>query len=79
MCYSGASGNRELVMRTTVNLDDELLAEAERVSGIKERVTLVNEGIKALIERESARRLARLGGIGFIPGCDRHLKTDQAF
>jgi len=49
-------------MRTTVNLDDELLAEAERVSGIKERATLVNEGIRALIERESARRLARLGG-----------------
>lgn len=49
-------------MRTTVNLDEALLLEAERVSGIKERATLVNEGIKALIERESARRLARLGG-----------------
>lgn len=49
-------------MRTTVNLDEKLLSEAERVSGIKERATLVNEGIKALIERESARRLARLGG-----------------
>ena len=49
-------------MRTTVNLDEELLSEAERVSGIKERATLVNEGIRALIERESARRLARLGG-----------------
>ena len=48
-------------MRTTVNLDDELLAKAERVSGIKERAALVNEGIRALIERESARRLARLG------------------
>lgn len=49
-------------MRTTVNLDDELLAEAERVSGIKERATLVNESIRALIERESAKRLSRLGG-----------------
>ena len=49
-------------MRTTVNLDDELLSEAERVSGIKERAALVNAGIRALIERESARRLARLGG-----------------
>jgi Arc/MetJ family transcription regulator len=49
-------------MRTTVNLDDKLLTEAERVSGIKERATLINEGIRALIERESARRLARLGG-----------------
>lgn len=49
-------------MRTTVNLDDELLAEAERLSGIKERAALVNEGVRALVERESARRLARLGG-----------------
>ena len=49
-------------MRTTVNLDDELLAKAELVSGIRERAALVNEGIRALIERESARRLARLGG-----------------
>lgn len=49
-------------MRTTVNLDDELLSEAERVSGIKERAALVNAGIRALIEKESARRLALLGG-----------------
>jgi len=49
-------------VRTTVNLDDELLAKAELVSGIRERAALVNEGIRALIERESARRLARLGG-----------------
>ena len=49
-------------MRTTINLDETLLAEAERVSGLKERTALVREGLKALIERESARRLARLGG-----------------
>jgi len=49
-------------MRTTVNLDEGLLAEAQRVSGIKERAALVNESIRALIERESARRLSRLGG-----------------
>lgn len=49
-------------MRTTVNLDDNLLPEAERVSGIKERAALVNEGLRALIQRDSARRLARLGG-----------------
>ncbi len=49
-------------MRTTVNLDDELLEKAQRLSGITERAALVNEGIRALIERESARRLARLGG-----------------
>lgn len=49
-------------MRTTVNLDDELLAEAARLSGIGERTALIHEGLRALIQRESARRLARLGG-----------------
>lgn len=49
-------------MRTTINLDDELLTEAQRVTGMKERTALIHEGLRALIERESARRLARLGG-----------------
>lgn len=49
-------------MRTTINLDDELLAEAARLSGIGERTALLHESLRALIERESARRLARLGG-----------------
>lgn len=49
-------------MRTTIKLDDDLLAEAQRLTGIKERTTLVQEGLRALIQRESARRLARLGG-----------------
>ncbi len=49
-------------MRTTINLDDELLTEAQRITGIKERTALIHEGLRALIERESARRLARLGG-----------------
>ncbi len=49
-------------MRTTINLDDELLEEAQRITGTKERTALVHEGLRALIERESARRLARLGG-----------------
>jgi len=49
-------------MRTTINLDDDLLAAATKVSGVKERTTLIHEGLRALIERESARRLARLGG-----------------
>lgn len=48
-------------MRTTLVLDDDLLAEAERLTGVKERTRLVREGLTALIERESARRLARLG------------------
>lgn len=49
-------------MRTTINLDERLIAEAQRVSGLKERSALIREGLRALIERESARRLARLGG-----------------
>lgn len=49
-------------MRTTMNIDDELISEAQRITGMKERTALIHEGLKALIERESARRLARLGG-----------------
>ena len=49
-------------MRTTINLDEALLDEAQRITGLKERAALVREGLRALIERESARRLARLGG-----------------
>lgn len=49
-------------MRTTLNIDDHLLAEAQRICGVTEKAALVREGLKALIERESARRLARLGG-----------------
>ena len=49
-------------MRTTLNLDDELLEEARRLAGIDERTALIHEGLRALISRESARRLARLGG-----------------
>ena len=49
-------------MRTTLALDDDLLAEAQRLTGTKEKTALVREALTALIERESARRLARLGG-----------------
>jgi Arc/MetJ family transcription regulator len=49
-------------MRTTVNLDDALVEEARRLTGIRGRSALILEGLRALIERESARRLARLGG-----------------
>jgi len=49
-------------MRTTLALDDDLLAQAQSVTGLQEKSTLVREALKALIERESARRLARLGG-----------------
>jgi Arc/MetJ family transcription regulator len=49
-------------MRTTLALDDDLLAKAEAFTGLKEKSALVREALTALIERESARRLARLGG-----------------
>ena len=49
-------------MRTTINLDETLLDQAQRITGLTERTALIREGLKALIERESARRLARLGG-----------------
>ena len=49
-------------MRTTVTLDDELLAKAVKLTGGLDRSTVLREGLKALIERESARRLAKLGG-----------------
>jgi Arc/MetJ family transcription regulator len=45
-----------------LNLDDDLLEEAQRLTGTLERTALIREGLRALIERESARRLARLGG-----------------
>ena len=51
-----------ICMRTTLNLDDELVARARRLSGIEEKTALVHAGLKALIARESARRLAALGG-----------------
>jgi Arc/MetJ family transcription regulator len=49
-------------MRTTLNLDDDLLDEAQRLTGLTEKTALVRAALEALIERESARRLARLGG-----------------
>jgi Arc/MetJ family transcription regulator len=49
-------------MRTTLILDDELLEKARALSGLQEKTAIVHAGLRALIERESARRLARLGG-----------------
>jgi len=49
-------------MRTTVALDDALVAKAQAFTGLTEKSSLVREALKALIERESASRLARLGG-----------------
>lgn len=49
-------------MRTTLNLDDELLSQAQSYTGLHEKSQLIREALKALIERESARRLIALGG-----------------
>ncbi len=49
-------------MRTTLALDDDLLAKAQAYTGLREKSALIREALKALVERESARRLARLGG-----------------
>jgi Arc/MetJ family transcription regulator len=49
-------------MRTTVNIDDDLLATAAELTGTRETPALIREALTALVERESGRRLARLGG-----------------
>jgi Arc/MetJ family transcription regulator len=49
-------------MRTTVTLDDELVAQAQDYTGVREKSALLREALKALVEREAARRLIRLGG-----------------
>jgi Arc/MetJ family transcription regulator len=55
-------GNEEFHMRTTVALDDQLLEKARALTGLTETSALLRESLKAIIERESALRLARLGG-----------------
>ncbi|OPY68221.1 MAG: Antitoxin VapB32 [Syntrophorhabdus sp. PtaU1.Bin050] len=55
-------------MRTTLNIEDNLIDQASKMTGIKEKTTLVKLGLEALIARESAKRLARLGG------SEKHLK-----
>lgn len=49
-------------MRTTLNIDDEILDKASRLTGVKEKTALVRLGLEALIARESSKRLAKLGG-----------------
>jgi len=49
-------------MRTTLNIKDELLKKAAKLTGIKEKTSLVELGLEALIARESSKRLAKLGG-----------------
>jgi Arc/MetJ family transcription regulator len=56
------SVRKEGRMRTTVTIDDQLVLRATELTGVTEKSVLLREGLKALIARESARRLARLGG-----------------
>ena len=49
-------------MRTTLTLDDDLLLTAQQMSGLTERSQVIREALTALVQRESARRLAKLGG-----------------
>jgi len=49
-------------MRTTLNIDDETLKKATRLTGIKEKTALVQRGLEAIIAIESSKRLAKLGG-----------------
>jgi Arc/MetJ family transcription regulator len=53
---------RRQAMRTTLNIEDELLKKAAQLTGIKEKTFLVRLGLEALIARESSKRLAKLGG-----------------
>ena len=49
-------------MRTTLNINNEILEKASRLTGVKEKTALVRLGLEALIARESSKRLAKLGG-----------------
>lgn len=55
-------GRKEEFMRTTLNIEDKLLDKAAKLTGIKEKTSLVRLGLEALIARESSKRLAKLGG-----------------
>jgi len=62
MLNFGIIPDLETAMRTTITLDDALLERAQTLTGVKERSALLREALTALIQRESARRLAQLGG-----------------
>jgi Arc/MetJ family transcription regulator len=56
------SYEKEFAVRTTLNIDDELIMKASQMTGIKEKTSLVRLGLETLIACESSKRLARLGG-----------------
>ena len=51
-----------ICMRTTLNIDDEMLRKASRLTGVEEKTSLVRLGLQALIAQESSKRLSKLGG-----------------
>ena len=65
-------------MRTTLNIDDSLLQRASQLTGVKEKTSLVRLGLEALIVRESARRLADLGGTEKALRSVRRRRSSQA-
>lgn len=71
--------NGALEMRTTVNLDDELLTQAREMTSIMSNTKLLREALRALVQRESARRLARLKGSepGLRPVARRRFDNDS--
>ena len=62
MLYHSEAATGENDMRTTIALDDDLVAQAQNLTSVKEKSVLMREALKALIARESGRRLALLGG-----------------
>jgi Arc/MetJ family transcription regulator len=64
-------------MRTTLNLDDELVAKARSYTGIREKTRLVHLGLEALIQREAALRLAALGGTAPAPKGGRRQRNPK--
>jgi Arc/MetJ family transcription regulator len=66
-------------MRTTLIIDDELLAKAQELSGLQEKTAVLHAGLQALISRENARRLAALGGTerGLKPIARRRTRTSR--
>jgi Arc/MetJ family transcription regulator len=61
-CYKVCIIDGDKIMRTTLALDDDLMEKAQALAGPMEKTALVREALKALIQRESAKRLALLGG-----------------
>ena len=65
-------------MRTTVNIDDELIEQARRLTGVREKTSLIRLGLEALVARESSRRLARLGATEKILETPRRRRASGA-